>query len=393
MVDVTRRASSAAREVGAVVGVPGAVGGALKRFRAILNFWFWAIVGVPTLLAGVYYFAVASDLYMSEVKFVVHGPAKAPTSAIGAMLGGGSAAGDDTQMVREFMLSRSAAQELAQKDDLQAILSRPGSDFLSRFPGMEFWRRDFEALYQTYLDFVSVVIDQQSGIATVKVEAYRPADANRIAVALLADGDRFINDLNDHARRDALSTFEKEVMAAEARLSRVQADLTAYRVKAKMLNPTDEAKGPMALLAQLFTQEATIQAQLSDARKNAPRSPQIGLLKTRLASLDQLISEERAKITGSNDSVATAMSEYERLNLQLEMEEKLVAQAVASREQSRLEVQRQQLYLEIITQPNFPDYPLYPKRVASFATVVGSCLLCYGIAWLLIAGVREHASA
>ena len=29
----------------------------------------------------------------------------------------------------------------------------------------------------------------------------------------------------------------------------------------------------------------------------------------------------------------------------------------------------------------------------SFATVVVTCLLAYGIAWLLIASVREHASA
>ena len=49
--------------------------------------------------------------------------------------------------------------------------------------------------------------------------------------------------------------------------------------------------------------------------------------------------------------------------------------------------------VETITQPNLADYPLYPKRVISFAMVVASCLLTYGIAWLLVAGVREHSSA
>lgn len=117
------------------------------------------------------------------------------------------------------------------------------------------------------------------------------------------------------------------------------------------------------------------------------------MLRTRIASLQKLIAEERAKITGGGDSVATAMNEYERLSLQSQMEAKIVAQAVASREQAKLNVQRQQLYLETIAQPNMPDYPILPNRVTSFATVVGSCLLAYGIAWLLIAGVREHASA
>ena len=51
------------------------------------------------------------------------------------------------------------------------------------------------------------------------------------------------------------------------------------------------------------------------------------------------------------------------------------------------------IYLEVIAQPNLADYPLFPKRAISFATLVVSCLLAYGIAWLLIASVREHASA
>ena len=46
-----------------------------------------------------------------------------------------------------------------------------------------------------------------------------------------------------------------------------------------------------------------------------------------------------------------------------------------------------------VAQPNLGDYPLYPKRAISFGTVVVSCLLAYGIAWLLIASVREHAAA
>ncbi len=73
--------------------------------------------------------------------------------------------------------------------------------------------------------------------------------------------------------------------------------------------------------------------------------------------------------------------------------EKTLMSAFPSLEAARLEAQRQQLYLETIAQPNLADYPLYPKRFASFATVVMTCLLAYGIAWLLVASVREHAAA
>ena len=59
--------------------------------------------------------------------------------------------------------------------------------------------------------------------------------------------------------------------------------------------------------------------------------------------------------------------------------------------QARLQIANQ--YLETIAQPNLADYPLYPKRIVSFITVVASCCLAYGIAWLFVANVREHSSA
>jgi len=146
-------------------------------------------------------------------------------------------------------------------------------------------------------------------------------------------------------------------------------------------------------LAQMTAQQTNARAQLAELIRNSPNSPQIPLIQTRIASLDKLIGEQRTKITGDNDSVATALTEYERLDVQKLLAEKTLASALASLESAKLEAQKQQLYLETIAQPNLADYPLYPKRAISFATVVVSCLLAYGIAWLLIASVREHASA
>jgi capsular polysaccharide transport system permease protein len=143
----------------------------------------------------------------------------------------------------------------------------------------------------------------------------------------------------------------------------------------------------------MTSQQTNARAQLAELLKNSPNSPQVPLIQTRIASLDKLIAEQRGKITGDSNSVATALTEFERLDVQKLLAEKTLASALASLEQAKLEAQRQQLYLETIAQPNLADYPLYPKRAISFGTVVVSCLLAYGIAWLLIASVREHAAA
>ena len=394
MVDWVRRARTAR---GAVVvgGVRPQNADRIAAFLRSINIWFWAIVGLPTLVAAVYFFGIAADLYVSEVKFVVRGPTKSPTNMITAMLqsaaGGGTS--DDTYAVHEYLMSRDAVRRLEQEDDLRTLLGRPEGDMITRFPGIWFWRKDFEALYRSYGHFVSVDMDSNSGVSTLQVKAYRPEDAHRMASALIGFSEQLINALNERARHDALAVFQREVDNTEQEIERIQGQLTAYRIKQKMLDPKTATVGPVELLAQMNAQLANAKAQLAEVVKNSPNSPQIPLIRTRIGSLEKLISEEHGKITGENNSIATALSEYERLDVQRLLAEKTLASALGSLEAARLETQRQQLYLETIAQPNLSDYPLYPKRFISFATVVVTCLLAYGIAWLLVASVREHASA
>jgi capsular polysaccharide transport system permease protein len=394
MVDFVRRVLTV-RDAAVAGGLPSRYAAKISAFFASLNLWFWAIVGLPTLIAGVYFFAIASDLYLAEVKFVVRGPPKAPASAIGAMLQSSavSAVSEDTFVVHEYLMSRDAVRRLEREVDLRNLLSRPEGDLITRFPGIWFWRKDFEALYSAYARFISVEVDSASGVSALQVKAYRPEDAQRVARGLLTYSEQLINALNERARNDALGIFQREVNAIEQRIATIQGQLTAYRVRQKILDPKSAAVGPVELLAQMNGQLANSKGQLAEIVKNSPNSPHIPLVRTRIASLEKLIAEERAKITGDNNSVVTALSEYERLDVQRLLAEKTLASAFASLEAARLEAQRQQVYLEAITQPNLPDYPLFPKRIASFATTVVSCLLLYGIAWLLIAGVREHASA
>jgi len=394
MVDFVRRAQAIAREASAIGGVRPLGTGAIAKFLGSLNIWFWGIVGLPTLIAGVYFFGIASDLYTSEVKFVVRGPSKGPASAISAMLSGGSpAVTEDTFAVHQYLLSRDAVRRLEQEDNLRALLSRPEGDLLTRFPGFWFWRKDFEALYGTYGRFVSVEVDGSSGVSTLQVKAYRPEDAQLIASALLRFSEQLVNALNQRARQDALSAFQREVETTQEKITQSQAELTTYRIKQKMLDPKSASAGPLELVGQMSAQMTSSKAQLAEVLRNAPNSPQIPLIRTRIASLEKLIGEERAKITGDSDSVATTLADYERLDLQKLLGEKTLVSAFTSLEAARLEAQRQQLFLETITQPNLADYPLYPKRFASFGTVAVTCLLAYGIAWLLVAGIREHAGA
>jgi capsular polysaccharide transport system permease protein len=370
------------------------VAGLFGRLFRSLNIWLWAIVGLPTLVAGVYYFAIASDLYLSEAKFIIRSPKQVQTSTLGALLqttGLGRAA-DDTAAVQDFIMSRDAVRRLEQQDDLRAILGRSEGDFVARFPGI-LRRIDFEALFWRYEYFVSVETDTSTGVTSLRVKAFRPEDSQKIASALLTYSEQLVNELNERSRRDALDSAQREVDRTQEQIAHIQSELTTYRVQQKMLDPKTTSAGVLELIGQMNANLATTRTHLAELLKDSPNSPQIPLVKTRIASLESLIAEERAKLSGENNSVVTALTEYERLTLERELAEKALASAFTSLEAARLEAQRQQLYLEPIAQPNLPDYPLYPKRVASFTMVLVSCLVAYGIVWLLVVSAREHAAA
>src|SRR5205807_8508475 len=145
----------------------------------------------------------------------------------------------------------------------------------------------------------------------------------------------------ERGRHDALAVFRREVKDTEQDIAQIQSQLTAYRIKEKMLDPKSAATGPVELLAQMNGQLANSKGQLAEIIKNSPGSPHIPLVKTRIASLEKLIAEERAKVTGDSNSVATSLTEYERLDVQRNLSEKILASALVSLEAARLEAQRQ----------------------------------------------------
>jgi capsular polysaccharide transport system permease protein len=388
------RGGSLSRAIAADVRVRPRTAGRIQQFLRSLNIWFWAIVGLPTLVAGVYFFAIASDLYLSEAKFIVRSPKQVQTNSIGALLQstGLARAVDDTAVIEDFIMSRDVVRKLEQENDLRAVFGRAEGDFVTRFPGI-LMRSDFEALFRRYGYFVSIETDNTSGVTALRVKAYRPDDAQTIGKALLSYSEQLVNELNERARNDALDTARREVTRAEERISQIQSELTAYRVQQKMVDPKTESVGVLELIGQMNISLATARTQLGELLKNSPNSPQIPLVNTRIASLEKLIAEERARLSGENGSVVATVTEYERLALARDLAEKALASAFTSLEAARLEAQRQQLYIETIAQPNLADYPLYPKRLLSFGMVLVSCLLAYGIAWVLVMSAREHAAA
>jgi len=355
------------------------------------NPWFAAIVVLPSLVAGLYYGLIASDIYVSEARYIVRSVNGTRNSIFGTMLQGTGLgpSQNDAYAVQNFIQSRDITRRLEAEHDLRGVLSRPEGDFVSRFPP-PFAGRSFEQLHRVYTNFVSVTVDDTTGISTLRVNAYRPADAQNTAVSILAYSEDLINRLNDRARHDAIDVAAKEVARCEERVAAAQQALMLYRLSHKTLDPERASGAVLDQAARLAAEASVAEAQLAEVAKSSPNSPMVPSLRRRIAALNSQVTAERLKVVGDSNGVVKSLAEYERLLLEREFAGKNLLSSVASLEQARLEAQRKQIYLDRIVAPNLPDYPLYPKRLASILEIVLSTLLIYGIGWLVSASVREH---
>ena len=376
------------------LGPTGGAGRPDSRGRSIASripVPFLLVVGLPTLLTAIYFLLIATPRYVSEARFVVRAASQEQPSGLGVALQGVglSAAATDSFAVHEYIESRDSLADVKRRYDVAAMLRARGADPLSRYPRPGESESN-ESLFKGFQRFVTVGYETSSGISTLRVEAFRPEDAQRLAVALLDGGERLVNQLNERASSRAVEDAERSAVEAEARLNAIQTRLTNYRNQEGMIDPTISATEGSALIGQLLSTVATLRAERAELSGQAPNSPQLPLIDARIAAFERQIDLERGKIAGTQGSLATKISGYEALALERELADRALGAASTALDTARVDARRQKLYLERIVNPGIPDRPSEPKRLLAILAVFITSLLVYGIGWLVWAGLREH---
>ena len=364
---------------------------ALKKRFSRINRLFLLTVAAPTALAMVYFGLMASDVYLSESRFVVRSPDRQVAPGLGALLKGVgfSRAQDDSYTVHDYALSRDALKEINDKLAIGKVFASRDVDVISRFGGLDF-DNSFEALHRYYQKKVDVQQDTASSITTLTVRAYTAQDAQSINQKLLELSEGLVNRLNERGRQDLIRSAATEVADAETKSKAAALVLSAYRNAEGVVDPERQATVQLQQVAKLQDELIATKTQLAQLRSFTPENPQIQALQTRARTLQTEIDIETGKVTGGERSLANKAADYQRLALEREFADKQLASALASLEQARNEAQRKQVYLERIVQPSLPDTALEPRRLRSMLATFVLGLVAWGILSMLLAGVREH---
>jgi len=259
------------------------------------GFGFILLVVAPTLLAAVYLTITAADRYGSRVAFSIRSnQASAPLEILGAVTQiGNSSVLTDGQVLYDFIRSQQIVETIAAQLPLEDYYNRAPDDWVFSLASGE----PIEDLVDYWNRMIDVSLDPATGILAVEARAFTPAEAQTVATHILAASSDLVNRLSDTAREDAVRHASIELRAAEERLRSIRTRLRKFRDIEQEVDPSQNAKVAIGLVASLEEELSQARVQLGLLRGALDDSaPRIVLLQRRVDSLEARIAAERTRL-------------------------------------------------------------------------------------------------
>lgn len=347
-------------------------------------------VGLPTLLAVVYFGLIAAPEYESISGFTVRSADGGGGMGLEFFIASvpGSSAGADAMLVQEYILSRDMLAKLEAEHDFVAHF-RDHGDILSRLSA----DADAEERFEYYEDHVRVEHDSQSGVISLAVRAYSAEKASELNRAMLAAGENLVNELNTRSRADRIALAQHELENQAGRLTRARAALVAFQAEHDEINPLESAAAVLGIRSQLEGELASARAELTALRRTLqPTAPEVISLRSRITALQAQIDSQTARLSNGDTGFAATIAAFEPLLVEKEFAQQAYQSALGALEMARVEADRQNRYVVSVAQPSAPDAPTHPDGVRGVLSVTAICFMLLGVGSLLLASVREHAN-
>jgi capsular polysaccharide transport system permease protein len=354
-------------------------------------------VGLPTLIAAIYYGLVASDRYVSTAQLVVNsqsnsggGLLQGVVGTLGSLLGGGGGGiSSQGEIVTSYLTSTELFANLEKEIDISKRYASPDADFLSRLDPT----RPFESRYAYFTKMVDVEWDSQSNVVRMRVQAFTAEDSKTILDEMVKLSEQKLNSLSLRQQRDAINFAEEQLSHAETRLGDARKALAQFRRDNAQIDPENAAKSDSALVAAMKSKLTEVRTELAkDSSVMKPNSAQIIALKAQVSALEKQIAQELAGLAGdSPGTLSEKVSEYEGLQIEEQFALDEYKGAMLFLESARAQALRQNAYVVDSVAALLPEEAVEPKRLRNVATVFLISFLLLGIGNIAIVAIREQA--
>jgi capsular polysaccharide transport system permease protein len=352
------------------------------------------VIATPWLLAAIYLGLFAADRYVAESVVIVRQEGTgiaipSGISSLSAMLGTSAASGEDQYMLQAHILSIDMLRQIDEKLNLRQAYTSPKLDFIFRLRE----NAKQEEFIEYYRSRVEVIVDDASGLLTIRTQAFTPEIALAVNQEVVAISERFINESSHRLARDQMAFAQTELESARAHLDGVRTRVLKFQEKHGVLDPMAQAAANTGLTAELQAMQARHEAELKGMQAYLnDDSPQVQALQAQIAGIrQQLQAESRRGVTNEDGvSLNVLAGEYQALIAEFEFVSDAYRGALTALEAARIESTRKLKSLVLVESPALPESAEYPRRTYTLLALLMGLTLLYGIGRLIVTTIEDH---
>ncbi|WP_421906296.1 capsule biosynthesis protein [Mameliella sp.] len=321
-----------------------------------------AFVLLPTLVAGYYFYAVATPMYSTKSEFLIL-KAESSGGAMGSLFSGTQfATNQDAIAVQSYLTSKDAMLRLDRDEGFKSHFTQGFIDPIQRLEP----EPTNEEAYALYKRHVQIGYDPTEGVIKMEVMAADPQVAADFSSALIGYAEERVDNLSLRKRSNAVKDAEEGLADAEAARRDAQEKLVRMQQEGNVIDP----EGRIAALRsqintyelQLQEKQLQLQALLDNSRPNSAKVEGAqGDIRRLEALLDRLNLEMTTATTGK-DSLAEVAVQIKLAEADLSTRDLMLQTALERLEQARRDADSQARYLTTSVVPVPSEDPSYPRK-------------------------------
>lgn len=350
-----------------------------RRRRKILLLFsrLAAFVLLPTLVAGYYFYAIATPMYSTKSAFLILSAdgGGAGAGGLGGLIPSQFATGQDAIATQEYLESKDAMLRLDQELGFQAHFSQPWIDPLQRLDP----EASHEVAYKLYRKYVKLGYDPTEGVIRMEVSTADPAISAMFSERLIKYAEERVDDLSRQKRNDAVSNAVESLEQAKTDRRAAQQYLVSLQ-EDSILDPEGEIASIRSLIStvelQLQEKELAFNIQNNNARPNAAR---VAALQSEIGILTDELDKQKRRLTDATageSSLASKTAAIQMAQADLATADLVLQSALESKRQSENEANKQVRYLTVSVRPLPSQDSSYPR---AFENTILAFLIFSGI--------------
>ncbi len=346
-----------------IIAIQRDIGKRRRRRAFLLLVRLFIFVMLPTLVAGYYYYNIATPMYATKSEFVIQ-KADSPGGGLGGGLLSGTsfATSQDSITVQGYLQSRDAMLRLDKDLGFKEHFSQ---DFVDQLQRIEVDSTN-EGAYKLYKKHVKIGFDPTEGVIKMEVIAADAATSAQFSNKLIEYAEEQVDQLTARLRTDQMAGADQSRIEANEKMIAAQERIVVLQEKLGVFSPESEVQAVFGQITQLegelLNERLSLRTTLDNSRPNRAK---VSASENKIEELQRLIDEKRAQLTqstGKSESLARVSAELLVAQADLETRQALLAQAESAFESARLEANRQVRYLSVGVSPVAPDEATYPRK-------------------------------